>query len=71
LKGNDEKLTARVTTVEPYLEGLKWDDRYVAIFSPYDLSCALENSQSLECKGYLRDDAVRIATNIVLYALGE
>jgi Domain of unknown function (DUF4159) len=71
LKGVNDKLTARLATIEPYLEGLKRDDRYVVIFSPYDLSCALENSQSLECKGYIRDDAVRIATNIVLYALGE
>jgi hypothetical protein len=70
-RGGDDKLAARIVSVTPYLEGLKLVDRYVAVFSPYDLSCALENSQSAECKGYLRDDAVRLATNIVLYALGE
>jgi hypothetical protein len=70
-RGGAEKLTARISQVEPYLEGLKYEGRFVAIFSPYDLSCALENSQSLECKGYTREDAARLSTNIVLYALGE
>jgi hypothetical protein len=70
-RGADDKLTARVVKTEPYLEGLEVDGRFVVVFSPYDLSCALENSQSLECKGYSRDDAARIGANIVLYALGE
>jgi len=70
-RGEDDKLTARVTKIEPLLEGLEIDGRYAVVFSPYDLSCALENSQSLECKGYVRDDAARIGANIVLYALGE
>jgi hypothetical protein len=70
-RGADDKLTARVVKTEPFLEGLEIDGRYAVIFSPYDLSCALENSQSLECKGYTRDDAARIGANIVLYALGE
>jgi hypothetical protein len=70
-RGEDDKLSARVVKVEPLLEGLEIDGRYAVIFSPYDLSCALENSQSLECKGYVREDAARIGANIVLYALGE
>jgi hypothetical protein len=70
-RGDGDKLTARVVKTEPFLEGLEIDGRYAVVFSPYDLSCALENSQSLECKGYTRDDAARIAANIVLYALGE
>jgi hypothetical protein len=70
-RGDDDKLSARIVKIEPLLEGLEVDGRYSVILSPYDLSCALENSQSLECKGYIRDDAARIGTNIVLYALGE
>ncbi len=70
-RGADDKLTARIVKTEPLLEGLEIDGRYAVIFSPNDLSCALENSQSLECKGYVRDDAARIGANIVLYALGE
>lgn len=70
-RGADDKLSARIVKIEPLLEGLEIDGRYAVILSPYDLSCALENSQSLECKGYVREDAARIGANIVLYALGE
>ena len=70
-RGEDDKLSARIVRIEPLLEGLEIDGRYAVIFSPYDLSCALENSQSLECKGYVREDAARLGANIVLYALGE
>jgi hypothetical protein len=70
-RGDDDKLTARLVKTEPLLEGLEIAGRFCVILSPYDLSCALENSQSLECKGYVRDDAARLAANIVLYALGE
>jgi hypothetical protein len=70
-RGEDDKLSARIVKVEPLLEGLEIDGRYAVILSPYDLSCALENSQSLECKGYVREDAARLGANIVLYALGE
>ena len=50
----------------PELEGLKIGDRYAVIFSPYDLSCALEKHDSLECEGYTRDDAERIGLNLLL-----
>ena len=53
-------LKSHVRKGEPYLEGLKLGDRYAVIFSPYDLSCALENHESLECDGYTREDAARI-----------
>jgi hypothetical protein len=39
------------------------------ILSPYDLSCALENGASLECKGYIKEDAARLATNVILFSL--
>ncbi len=66
-----ERLDARHVQTSPVLEGIQVNGRYVVIFSPYDLSCALESSTSLECKGYLKADAARIATNIILYAKGQ
>jgi hypothetical protein len=64
-------LDARRSSVPPLLEGLEVNGRYAVIFSPYDISCALEGSASLECKGYDRADAARIGTNVVLYALQQ
>jgi hypothetical protein len=71
LRTGDDPLTARVTDTQPYLEGLEIDGRLAVIFSPYDLSCGLENAASLECKGYLRDDAAKLGINILLYALQQ
>jgi hypothetical protein len=59
------------TKQAPYLEGLEIDGRLAVVFSPYDLSCALENHASLECKGYGPADAAKIAVNILLYALQQ
>jgi hypothetical protein len=67
-RGDNGPLKAAVDEVEPELEGIKLGDRYGVIFSPYDISCALEKHESLECPGYVREDAARIGLNIVLYA---
>jgi hypothetical protein len=67
----DDPLEARLVKTTPLLEGLEIDGRYVAILSPYDISCALEKGTSLECKGYTQDDAARIAANVILYALQQ
>ena len=53
----------------PELEGIRLDDRYGVIFSPFDLSLRLEKRDSLECRGYAREDAARIGLNVLLYAL--
>ena len=55
--------------VEPELEVLTLGDRYAVIFSRYDLSCALERHESMECPGYTRDSAARLGLNVLLYAL--
>src|SRR5262249_20104967 len=47
--------------VEPVLEGIKLEDHYAVIFSPYDISCALERHASPQCRGYTPEDAARIA----------
>jgi hypothetical protein len=64
-------LQAKVRKGAPELEGLKIGDRYAVIFSPYDLSCALEKHDTLECEGYTREDALRIGLNLLLYATFE
>ncbi len=69
VRRDDDPLRANLTQISPMLEGLLLDDRLAVIFSPYDLSCALENGASLECKGYIKEDAARLATNVILFAL--
>lgn len=51
------------------IEALEWNGRLVVLFSPNDLSCALESKHSLQCRGYVREDAFRIGMNMLLYSL--
>lgn len=67
----DDPLSVRTEKIRPLLEGIEVDGRFVVMFSPYDMSCALENRPSLECRGYTREDAAKIATNIILYAMQQ
>ena len=71
IRAENAPLQTKVRKGAPELEGLKIGDRYAVIFSPYDLSCALEKHDSLECEGYTRDDAQRIGLNLLLYATFE
>jgi hypothetical protein len=64
-------LQSKLTKIKPLLEGVEVDGRLAVVFSPYDLSCALENQASLDCKGYTKEDAARLAVNLVLYALQQ
>ncbi len=52
----------------PQLEGIKIDDHWAVIYSKYDIGCALERPNDLDCKGYTHASAARIAANIVLYS---
>ncbi len=54
--------------VEPHLEGLAIGDRYAVIFSPYDISCSLDGHATPNCEGYVPEDALRIAVNVLLYS---
>ena len=58
-----------VRDTEPFLEGIEIDGRLAVIYSKYDISCALERQAAGNCEGYLPEDAIKLATNIVLYAL--
>ena len=44
-------------TIAANLETIELDKRHAVIFSPYDLSCGLENFESLQFQGYAREDA--------------
>ena len=59
----------RESNRRPELEGYELDGRLAVIFSPNDLSCALENTAVSQCDGYTHDDAIRIGTNVILYSL--
>ena len=52
----------------PDLEGVQVDGRWAVIYSKLDLGCALQKQAGIECKGYTHETALRISTNIVLYA---
>jgi hypothetical protein len=67
----DDPVAARVDRVSPVLEGIEQDGRFVVLFSPYDISCALESPVSMDCPGYVREDAARIGINVLLYALQQ
>jgi len=69
--GPNAPLSATLKKVPPDLEGIKLGDRWAVIFSQYDISCALEKRDSLECRGYTRDDAARIGLNVLLYSLQQ
>ena len=65
----DGPLDIEVQVGEPFLEGIEVDGRYAVIYSKYDISCAIEKQSSAACAGYLPEDALRIAINVVLYAM--
>jgi hypothetical protein len=52
-----------------FFEGIEFKGRLAIVFSPYDLSCALENKSVSNCSGYVREDAMKIGRKIVLYSL--
>ncbi len=66
----DGTATTRDRKTHPVFEMLQLENgRPVLMFSPYDLSCAMENAAASQCTGYAKDDASKIAVNVVLFAL--
>ena len=62
----------RRQTSPPILEYAENDDGMVSVvFSPLDLSCALESQNSVQCPGYGTEDAIKIVTNIVQMTLNQ
>lgn len=69
--GDNQPLAARVRREAPLLEGVQIDGRWAVVFSPYDLSCALEQHEAVQCRGYRREDAARIGLNVLLYSITQ
>ncbi|MDZ4819982.1 MAG: DUF4159 domain-containing protein [Planctomycetota bacterium] len=67
--GVDGKPGTTLQQIEPVLEGLTVGDRYAVIFSPYDISCALDSSSQIGFEGYDHVDAARLGINVLLYSL--
>lgn len=55
----------------PPLEFATQDGFAVCYLSPYDLSCALESPNSIQCPGYETADAAKIGINLILYTLQQ
>ena len=68
---NAQPLSSRARQVEPQLEGIEIDGRWAIVFSPFDISCALESHQGIGCRGYTQQDAARIGLNVLLYSLNQ
>lgn len=61
------KKGAKPLPMDPYLEGIQVNGRWVLLYSKYDIGCALERGTSSDCVGYDHDSALRIATAAVRY----
>ncbi|KAA5539602.1 DUF4159 domain-containing protein [Roseiconus nitratireducens] len=59
----------RRQTGPPLLEYAEVGGIVGVVFSPLDLSCALESLNSVQCPGYATEDAAKIVTNVVQMAL--
>ncbi len=53
----------------PFVEGVKVNGRWAILYSKYDIGCALERHQSVDCRGYQPDSAFKIAGAALLYSL--
>jgi hypothetical protein len=53
----------------PVLWGLEIGGRLALVYSPYSIGCGLDGHVCYNCKGYLDEDARRLAANILLYTL--
>jgi hypothetical protein len=69
--GENQPVAARIRQVKPQLEGINIDGRWAVIFSPYDISCALESHEAIGCRGYTQEDAARLGLNMLLYSLNQ
>lgn len=66
-----DPLTSKFIRIPAQLEGLEINGRLAVVFSPIDISCAMENTTSLDCQSYDKPDAARIGINVILYALQQ
>ncbi len=70
-RSGEQAVATRVRKIPPQMEGIRIGDRWGVVFSPLDMSCALENHEAVECRGYTRQDAARLGLNVILYSLNQ
>lgn len=68
-EGPDGRPEPGFKNVAPLLEGIKLNNRWVVIYSKYDLGCALEKHKSTDCLGYDYDSALKLGKAAVFYSL--
>jgi len=51
------------------LEGVTLDGRLVIVYSPYSLDCGMDGHKCFACRGIEHEDALKVAGNVLLYAL--
>ena len=68
-EGPDGRPEPGFKNVVPLLEGIKLNNRWVVIYSKYDLGCALEKHKSTDCLGYDYDSALKLGKAAVFYSL--
>ncbi len=65
---NGRQTTAELVDGPPRLRGIQRDGRWIILFSPDDVSCALENVTASNCAGLSQQSAFFLATNVLFYA---
>jgi len=68
-EGPDGRPETEFKQTAPALEGIKWNNRWVVLYSRYDLGCALEKHKSTDCLGYNYESALKIGKAAVFYSL--
>jgi hypothetical protein len=63
------ELNPSLTTLTLY--GVKIDGRTAVVYSPYDIGCALEGTPAYGSRGLVSEDAFKVASNVVLFALSH
>ena len=66
---NGRKTTAEVVDGPPRIKGIQRNGRWIVLYSPDDVSCALENVTAANCEGLTQKSAFYLATNILFYAV--
>ena len=65
-RGRDGAAPARLDW--PVLRGIRHNDRWMLVYSPYDVSCGISGHPCVVCIGYVPRHAEAIAANMMLYA---
>ena len=61
----------QVRQAHPVFDSMRIDGYETIFASRYDLACALESQNSIQCPGYDTADAAAILGNLIVYGLGQ